>query len=181
MSASRLATNDIDPKNFIINIEDMRGLPNTVASKSDSDAEHESENTGPSSTSTNHTATNPQIADDSPNNTIDPGSVPAQSTSQSPPMDEDILMTPPGSVIVENSSDPPTTQPSLPPSLSLSTQRNTEDDPFDADKIVPPSSSFNIPLTDVVLNRKKRNTPDTSRSPGASHCFIFFVSFKFTI
>ena len=186
MSVSGLASDDIDPHDFIIDIDDVRGLPGykDKASESDKDAEHESEtsdddtdNKGPSSPPPDHTTGDVNNADNSAHSAVD-HFVPAQSESQSPLMDDDMPTTPTATVLVPDSSNPsdPTSkvvQP-LPPSTSSSAQHDNND-PFD--DIVPPSSSLDIPLTDtVILNRKKRNTPDTSRSPGMYHSFICLTS-----
>jgi hypothetical protein len=172
MSASGIAPEEIDPKDFIIANSQIKGLTNPSAPAGEQDAEHESEASENEGNNTPNPSanTNANITGNSADSAagIHP-TIPSdlQDPAQSPSADAQppIPHSPPPTIFVPSSSDPSSnhlgshTPCPSPPAPQL-------DEPFNNSDIVPPSSSLDIPLADVVQKGKKRGTPDTTGSPG---------------
>lgn len=162
MHASGLQAAEIDPNDFIIKNDDIKGLPanlSGVDSDPDDDHEADAEHDVESDKDGDENERSPPNQSDSiidtTGNYADP--------PQSPPMDDTIPTTPSDVIVfVPNSSDP-----------SINGDNNAP-----SDEVVPPSSSLNIPLDMAIPIRNKRSTPHTSRSPGTHDCFALFIVFN---
>jgi hypothetical protein len=159
MAASGIAPDKLDPKDFIISSNQIKGLTNVSAHDDDQDAEHELEPTEGEQNDASNQAGDINV------NITDPIPTDLQDPAQSPSADRHPTIPPssPPTVFVPSSSDPSSNRLGSPSPSA----KQLDDPTFNDSDIVPPSSSLDIPFAaDIVTKGKKRGTPDTAGSPG---------------